>query len=36
MRSLAVGFLRNEAYIIFSGLVYNLIRNEQIKRLGMN
>lgn len=32
----AVGFLRNEAYIIFSGLVYNLIRYEQIKRLGMN
>ena len=36
MRSRAVGFLRNEAYIIFSGLVYNLIRYEQIKRLGMN
>lgn len=36
MCSRAVGFLRNETFIIFSSLVYNLVRYEQIKRLGIN
>ncbi|MDD6581095.1 MAG: hypothetical protein PUF10_00260 [Bacteroidales bacterium] len=27
-------FFRNETYTIFSGLFYNLIKFEQIKRLG--
>ncbi len=29
-------FLRNAAQIIFTCLVYNMLRYEQIKRLGMN
>ncbi len=36
MHSRAVGFLRNAAQIIFTCLVYNMLRYEQIKRLGMN
>ena len=36
MRSRAVGFLRNAAQIIFTCLVYNMLRYEQIRRLGMN
>ncbi|MBR5719951.1 MAG: hypothetical protein IKX38_02955 [Bacteroidales bacterium] len=36
MRSRAVGFLRNSAQIIFTCLVYNMLRYEQIRRLGMN
>ena len=36
MHSRAVGFLRNAAQNIFTCLVYNMLRDEQIKRLGMN
>ena len=36
MYSRAVGFLRNSAQIIFTCLVYNMLRYEQIRRLGMN
>ena len=36
MHSRAVGFLRNAAQIIITCLVYNMLRYEQIKRLGMN
>ena len=36
MHSRAVGFLRNAAQIIFTCLVNNMLRCEQIKRLAMN
>ena len=36
MSSRLVGFVRNAAFIIFTNLVYNMNRYEQILRLGMN